>query len=65
MSGLSKITEFVNETRREIAKVTWPTRKEVLTTTAMIAVMAILFGVFFLVVDWVMGYVVGKILGMR
>ena len=59
------LTEFVRETQREIAKVTWPTRKETLVTTAMIVVMALIAGVFFLAVDTVLGFVVSRILGMN
>jgi preprotein translocase subunit SecE len=60
----TNLTEFVRETQREIAKVTWPTRKETLVTTAMIVVMALITGVFFLAVDTVLGFVVSRILGM-
>ena len=56
--------EFFVETRREIAKVTWPTRKETVMTTVMIVGMALLAGVFFLIVDWALGFTIGHILGV-
>ena len=59
------LIEFFRETKREIAKVTWPTRRETSTTTMMIVVMALLFGLFFFVVDSVLGYSISFILGMR
>ena len=55
---------FVRETRREIAKVTWPTRKEVTLTTTLVVVFAMIAGVFFLMIDTALGYVVSKMLGM-
>jgi preprotein translocase subunit SecE len=58
------LIEFARETRREIAKVTWPTRKETVMTTVMIVIMALLAGVFFLAVDSAMGFTISKILGM-
>lgn len=58
------VAEFSRETRREIAKVTWPTRRETIITTVMIVVMALLAGVFFFGVDAALGYGIGKILGM-
>lgn len=58
------LTEFARETRREIAKVTWPTQKETVMTTVMIVAMALMGGVFFLGVDSVIGFGIGKILGM-
>ena len=43
--------EFINQTRAEIAKVVWPTRREVLLTTAMVLFLAALAAVFFSLVD--------------
>ena len=34
--------EFAQQVRQEVAKVTWPTRKETMITTAMVFVMVIL-----------------------
>jgi len=59
------LIEFGRETQREIAKVTWPTRKEIVTTTIIIVLMALAAGVFFLGVDSVLGYLVSRVLGMR
>ena len=38
---------------RQIAKVVGPTRREVLVTTAMVFLMAVLFAIFFFGVDWI------------
>jgi preprotein translocase subunit SecE len=56
--------EFAREVRREVAKVTWPTRKETMITTAMVFVMVIMASLFFLVVDQLLGFGVRVILGM-
>ena len=45
--------QFLQQTRAEIAKVVWPTRREVLVTTAMVFLMAVLFAIFFFGVDWI------------
>ena len=45
--------QFVQQVRAEIAKVVWPTRREVLLTTVMVFVMASVTAVFFFLVDWV------------
>ena len=58
------IVEFARETRRETAKVTWPTRRETIMTTVMIVVLALTAGFFFLLVDWVLGTGVTRILGI-
>jgi preprotein translocase subunit SecE len=44
--------QFIQQTRAEIAKVVWPSRREVLVTSAMVFVMAVLMAVFFFFVDW-------------
>lgn len=43
--------QFIQQTRAEISKVVWPTRREVLLTTVMVFVMAALTAVFFSLVD--------------
>ena len=43
--------QFIQQVRSEISKVVWPTRREVLITTAMVFVMAALTAVFFTIVD--------------
>ncbi|MEL6574120.1 MAG: preprotein translocase subunit SecE [Pseudomonadota bacterium] len=43
--------QFIQETRAEIAKVVWPTRREVVMTTIMVFIMASLTAVFFFLVD--------------
>ena len=44
--------KFINETRAEIAKVVWPTRREVVLTTIMVFIMAALMATFFSIVDF-------------
>ncbi|WP_029007693.1 preprotein translocase subunit SecE [Azospirillum halopraeferens] len=56
--------EFASEVRREIAKVTWPTRKETAVTTAMVFVMVVLAALFFLLVDQVLSFAVRLVLGL-
>ena len=56
--------EYLQQVRAEGAKVTWPTRKETMVTTAMVFVMVVLASVFFLVADQVVRFVVSLILGI-
>ena len=55
--------EFIQEVRQEVAKVTWPTWKEVWITTLMVLLMVTLASVFFLVADLAIGWVVQLVLG--
>jgi len=56
--------KFLQEVRSEAEKVTWPTRRETLITTAMVFVMVAVAAVFFLLADQVMRLVVTLILGI-
>ena len=42
---------FFKQVRQEVAKVTWPSRRETSISTIMVFVMVMLSAVFFLVVD--------------
>ena len=55
--------QFVREVRQELAKVTWPTRKELAVTTASVFVMVIAMALFFFVVDQILAWIVQVILG--
>jgi preprotein translocase subunit SecE len=56
--------QFLQQVRTETAKVTWPTRRETLITTAMVFVMALVAALFFLVVDQILHWGVGLLLGL-
>ena len=47
----TNIGEFIQQVRQEAGKVTWPSRKETMITTAMVFVMVIACSIFFLLVD--------------
>ncbi len=55
--------KFVREVRSEMAKVTWPSRKETLITTAMVFMLSAVAAIFFMVVDWLIGLGVGALFG--
>jgi len=64
-SAKGGIANFVRETRKEIHKVTWPTRREISVTTTMIVVFAVIVACFFWIVDLALGYGISRILGMN
>ena len=43
--------QFIQQVRSEVAKVVWPTRREVMLTTVMVFILAALTAVFFAIVD--------------
>lgn len=56
--------KFIREVRQETAKVTWPSRKETMISTAMVLVLSTIAAVFFLIVDNVVRWGVETILGL-
>jgi preprotein translocase subunit SecE len=56
--------EFLQQVRTEVSKVTWPTRRETLITTAMVLLMSVAAALFFLGVDWVLSTIVTFVLGL-
>jgi len=56
--------QFLQQVRTEVAKVVWPTRREVMLTTVMVFIMAALTSVFFFLVDVIIKTGLQAILGM-
>jgi preprotein translocase subunit SecE len=65
MSGVAlDPAKFVREVRSEVAKVTWPSRKETLVTTGMVLLMAAFATVFFFLADQIIGLGVRALFGV-
>ena len=57
--------QFLQQVRAEVAKVVWPTRREVVLTTIMVFIMAALAATFFSVVDIIINYGLHQIVGAK
>jgi len=55
--------KFIQEVRQETAKVTWPSRKETVTTTIMVFIMVVIVSLFLSFVDYLIGNAMRLILG--
>ena len=55
---------FVREVRQEVARVTWPTRKETMITTALVFALSALAALFFLVVDQIIAFAMRLLFGI-
>ena len=58
----SQLGEFLRDVRNEMRHVTSPNRKEVQGTTMVVLITVALFGLFFFVVDFVLGKGIDKLL---
>ena len=55
--------QFMQQVRAEVAKIVWPTRREVVMTTIMVFIMAALTAVFFALVDYIIKFGLQTIFG--
>ena len=56
--------KFIQEVKQEAFKVTWPTGKETLQGTLMVAAMAIIASIFFLIMDQLFQFILGLVLNI-
>lgn len=55
---------FIREVRSEMARVTWPSRKETMVTTGLVFAMVALAAIFFFLVDQVIGVGIRALFGV-
>tara|TARA_B100001123_G_C14822509_1_gene832808 strand:+ start:86 stop:277 length:192 start_codon:yes stop_codon:yes gene_type:complete len=56
---------FLQNVKQEAFRVTWPTRKDTLTGSAMVFVLATIAAIFFLVLDQILKYLLDLILSIN
>ena len=56
--------KFIQEVKQEAFKVTWPTKKDVMTGSLMVFVLASLAAVFFLLLDQILKFILNLILNL-
>tara|TARA_B100001013_G_C24185695_1_gene275359 strand:+ start:17 stop:232 length:216 start_codon:yes stop_codon:yes gene_type:complete len=54
--------QFVRQVRQEMQKITWPERKDVFVSSAIVIVLIILFSLFFLLTDQIWSFTIKKII---
>ncbi len=54
---------FIQQVRREVSKVTWPSRRETTVSTIMVFIFVALTAVFFFLVDQALAVLVKLVLG--
>lgn len=55
---------FLQQVRTETSRVTWPSRRETMVSTAMVMVFAVLAALFFFAADQLMAFTIDLILGL-
>jgi preprotein translocase subunit SecE len=60
---LQKIIRFLSEAKTELKRVTWPTPKQTLASTAVVIVIVFIIAIFLGIIDYVLAKLVKFILG--
>ncbi|ADY64896.1 MULTISPECIES: preprotein translocase subunit SecE [Rhizobium/Agrobacterium group] len=55
---------FLQQVRAEASKITWPSRRETMISTAMVLVMVIFAALFFFAADQLIGWVLSLVLNV-
>ncbi|MDS7597418.1 preprotein translocase subunit SecE [Agrobacterium tumefaciens] len=55
---------FLQQVRAEASKITWPSRRETMISTAMVLVMVIFAALFFFAADQLIGWILGLVLSV-
>ena len=63
MARLSPV-QFARQVRQEVAKVTWPSRRETGISTLMVLIMVVVAAVFFMLVDQFFAWIVRLLFGL-
>jgi preprotein translocase subunit SecE len=58
----TRVKTFLSDVRNEMRKVTFPNRKEVQATTAVVIITVLLFGIYFFVIDQVIATAINWVL---
>jgi preprotein translocase subunit SecE len=64
MSSRTTPIEFLRQVRQEVSKVTWPSRRETITSTIMVIIMVVIMALFFVLVDQVLSIGIRAVLGL-
>lgn len=59
---MKKAIEYFSEVKAELYKVTWPTRKETISSTYVVLIVVVVIAFFLGAVDGVLAWLVGEIL---
>jgi len=63
MARLSPV-QFARQVRQEVAKVTWPSRRETGISTLMVLIMVVVAALFFMMVDQFFAWIVRLLFGL-
>lgn len=64
MASKNNPVQFLQQVRSEASKITWPSRRETMISTAMVLLMVIFAALFFFAADQLIGWLIGLVLNI-
>ncbi|MCJ8521735.1 preprotein translocase subunit SecE [Pseudorhizobium tarimense] len=64
MASKTNPVQFIQQVRTEASKITWPSRRETMISTAMVLLMVIFAALFFFAADQLIGWLIGLVLNI-
>mgnify|MGYP003578348027 FL=1 len=64
MASKTNPIQFLQQVRAEATKITWPSRRETMISTAMVLIMVIFAALFFFAADQLIGWLIGLVLNV-
>ena len=64
MASKTNPVQFLQQVRAEATKITWPSRRETMISTAMVLIMVIFAALFFFAADQLIGWLIGLVLNV-
>jgi len=61
LSLLGKVNDYISDLKTEMKHVTWPAKKQVQATTAVVIISVFLFAAYFAAVDLVLGRAISRV----
>jgi len=64
MASKTNPIQFLQQVRAEGSKITWPSRRETMISTAMVLLMVVFAALFFFAADQLIGWLMGLVLNV-
>jgi preprotein translocase subunit SecE len=64
MASKTNPVQFFQQVRTEASKITWPSRRETMISTAMVLLMVVFAALFFFAADQLIGWLIGLVLNV-
>ncbi|MFN3301518.1 MAG: preprotein translocase subunit SecE [Patescibacteria group bacterium] len=62
MTIFQKITNYIKESREELKKVVWPSKKETINLTLLVIFISLGVALFLGIIDWLLTLILGRLI---